>query len=366
MCYSTCHIARVKCFAFCYFFYCLLNTIANYSKSYVKMDIGNKTSAIITWNLIKMTILKIEQYYIPIFMCLSLLGNSLSICVFFRSKLRYFSSSIYLSALAVSDTGVLVTIIISESSANKVFRICIQNFFAFISVWLVVAVTVERYVAIKWPLLRRSLCTITHAKIVVIILTGIAVFFTIPWFEFFFSIDIHTQDNNTKSEISDTEDKNNIKSLILRIMDMIIMFALPLIMILIFNTLIVWNIYKQNHIQKDLFIESGTFRERIQIASNETQTKITKMLILISSTFICLNTPVYICWFINDYHISNKPIWLDVAWHISDLLWMMNYGINFVLYCASGHNFRRALIRMFTRRQDTGRNNNLTQIQNYE
>ena len=55
--------------------------------------------------------------------------------------------------------------------------------------------------------------------------------------------------------------------------------------------------------------------------------------------------------------IADKPTWLNVAWDISDLLWMTNYGINFVFYCASGHNFRRTLIRMFTRRQDTRTNN---------
>lgn len=44
--------------------------------------------------------------------------------------------------------------------------------------------------------------------------------------------------------------------------------------------------------------------------------------------------------------IISEPIWLNVAWRISDLLWMTNYGINFVLYCANGHNFRRALIHM--------------------
>ncbi|XP_012224277.1 thyrotropin-releasing hormone receptor-like [Linepithema humile] len=330
------------------------------------MNVENRT-ATATWYCIQETILEIEQYYIPVFMCLSLLGNSLSVYVIFRSKLRYFSSSIYLSALAISDTGVLVTIIISwlithvtkQENWATVFRICIENFFAFLSVWLVVTFTVERYVAIKWPLLHRSFCTIARAKIVVIVLTGIAALFTIPWFEFFFSIDIHTlykddtkmtyKDDNTTSD-SYSEDKNNMRSdSMLRIMDMSIMFALPLIMIVIFNTLIVCNIYKQNHVQKDLSIASVTSSEQIQIASNETQIRITKMLILISSTFICLNTPVYICWFITDYHITNRPIWLDVAWNLSDLLWMTNYGINFVFYYLSGHNFRKALIRLFTK-----------------
>lgn len=53
-----------------------------------------------------------------------------------------------------------------------------------------------------------------------------------------------------------------------------------------------------------------------------------------------MNKPIYY------QPIISKPIWLNVAWRISDLLWMTNYGISFIFYCASGHNFRRALIHM--------------------
>jgi len=134
-------------------------------------------NATTTLELISATIASIEKYYIPIFLCLSLLGNSLCVCVFLRTKLRYLSSSIYLTALAISDIGVLMMIIINYLAMYpdlnminpeiwvEIYKIvtCLSCFFRYTSVWLMVAFTVERYVAVRWPLLRRSLCTTARA-----------------------------------------------------------------------------------------------------------------------------------------------------------------------------------------------------------
>ena len=50
----------------------------------------------------------IQLYYMPALVVLGCVGNTLSVFVFFGTKLRKLSSSYYLSALAVSDTGFLV------------------------------------------------------------------------------------------------------------------------------------------------------------------------------------------------------------------------------------------------------------------
>lgn len=52
-------------------------------------------------------LMTIMQFAIPTIVFLGSVGNVLSILVFFATKLRKLSSSYYLSALAVSDTGFL-------------------------------------------------------------------------------------------------------------------------------------------------------------------------------------------------------------------------------------------------------------------
>jgi hypothetical protein len=51
-----------------------------------------------------------QLYYTPLLVGLGSIGNILSVFVFFGTKLRKLSSSYYLSALASSDTGFLVTL----------------------------------------------------------------------------------------------------------------------------------------------------------------------------------------------------------------------------------------------------------------
>lgn len=55
----------------------------------------------------------IQLYYTPFLVALGTLGNCLSVLVFFATKLKKLSSSYYLSALAISDTGFLITLFIS-------------------------------------------------------------------------------------------------------------------------------------------------------------------------------------------------------------------------------------------------------------
>lgn len=50
----------------------------------------------------------IQLYYTPVLVILGCVGNTLSVFVFFGTKLKKLSSSYYLAALAFSDTGFLI------------------------------------------------------------------------------------------------------------------------------------------------------------------------------------------------------------------------------------------------------------------
>lgn len=58
-------------------------------------------------------LLGFQFYYTPVLVLLGTVGNTLSVFVFFSTKLRKLSSSYYLSALAISDTGFLAALFIS-------------------------------------------------------------------------------------------------------------------------------------------------------------------------------------------------------------------------------------------------------------
>ncbi|KAF4525510.1 hypothetical protein B566_EDAN014934 [Ephemera danica] len=80
--------------------------------------------------------------------------------------------------------------------------------------------------------------------------------------------------------------------------------------------------------------------------SAHSQTKITKMLLLVSTVFVCLNLPSYVVrlWvYVRQDPQDEERSLLIILQHASNLLFSTNFGINFVLYCVSGQNFRRAL-----------------------
>lgn len=128
----------------------------------------------------------LHVYYIPIIIGVGFIGNLLSCLVLLTTHLKLRSSSYYLAALAVADTGYLLCTFIVYCSSKDVFNLYHMQGFcqffvyltyvcAFLSVWLIVAFTVERFIAVQYPLRRPYICTVSRAKTIVFSLTGVAI-----------------------------------------------------------------------------------------------------------------------------------------------------------------------------------------------
>lgn len=132
------------------------------------------------------------HYYIPTIVIFGCIGNILSVIVFCRTKLRKLSSSYYLAALGISDTIFLlvafatwlnfVNINIYNQRMFCEFFTYLSGLCSFLSVWFVVAFTVERYIAVQYPLKRQSMCTVKRACTVLVCLFVSGCFINIPYF----------------------------------------------------------------------------------------------------------------------------------------------------------------------------------------
>ncbi|KAL7732258.1 hypothetical protein ACLKA6_018494 [Drosophila palustris] len=133
----------------------------------------------------------VNKYYVPIICCTGSIGNILSVFVFFMTKLRKLSSSFYLAALAISDTCFLCGLFVQWLNFLNI-NIYNQNYFcqfftffsylaSFCSVWFVVAFTVERFIAVMYPLKRQIMCTVRRAKIVLLGLTMAGCVHCVPY-----------------------------------------------------------------------------------------------------------------------------------------------------------------------------------------
>lgn len=127
----------------------------------------------------------LDYYYTPILCFFGAMGNCLSVTVFCsNANHRSLSSSYYLSALAISDTGFLINLFavwldgmgvgILATNFGCPFVMYSGQVTCFLSVWLTVAFTVERFFAVYSPLLRPVYCTVSKAKKVIFGLTTFA------------------------------------------------------------------------------------------------------------------------------------------------------------------------------------------------
>ena len=197
---------------------------------------------------------RIDVYIIPIVVVVGIVGNTISLCVFLTTHLRKMSWSIYLAALSISDSGFLICVFVSWSNNVGVHvyhrHVFCQLFvyltyvWSFLSVWYVVAFTFERYLVIQYPLRRNELTTPRRARIVVVSLTILALVL------YNFALWTSSVQPMYHLEAFCTILPQYYELLtVLTNVDTFVTFVLPFLMILVFNTTIIYKITRY-HAQK--------------------------------------------------------------------------------------------------------------------
>lgn len=149
------------------------NVLEQHSKT---NETASEPSTTIYRNL-KAIIIYLFVFIPPVIIIAGTIGNVLSVIVFLRTKLKKLSSSYYLTFLAIFDTGFLWCYFLEwlniyDIDLYKQNGFCqlyswVYNTCSVISVWLIVAFTVERFMAVIYPLKRQSIYTVRRAKCIV-------------------------------------------------------------------------------------------------------------------------------------------------------------------------------------------------------
>uniref|UniRef100_A0A1B6D8L9 G-protein coupled receptors family 1 profile domain-containing protein n=1 Tax=Clastoptera arizonana TaxID=38151 RepID=A0A1B6D8L9_9HEMI len=313
-----------------------------------------------------------QMYYTPLLVALGIVGNCLSVFVFFRTKLRKLSSSYYLSALATSDSGFLISVFITwlDLIDVPVFNmpiVCQLSVYlgqacSFLSVWFVVAFTVERFIAVRYPLKRPSMCTVTRAKAVLVVLSIFSFTLCSPYLLISAPETRVNPNSNSTVEVCTVVLSWMDVARTLNYVDLVLTLLLPFLLIVVLNTLISKTVWRLARIRRSMTLSSkkrdsshflGEVKRptlaRAQSRTSSSQTKVTEMLLIVSTVFICLNLPSYVIrvWAFVSEAMHTQPSDIIILQHYFNLLFTTNFGINFALYCVSGQNFRRALVSLF-------------------
>lgn len=223
---------------------------------------------------------------IILFLLFGLIGNSLSATIMFRRSRRGLSSYFYLALLAMIDIGILYTgglllfleialNIHPQLHSNFLCRSAfyIQHFFTYISAWLIVAVTLERFMVVRFPFRSIRLCrlhvtyTITLLIFLFFSLYTAHCFFTMKIFSIEIQTDLGYHPNHTVCDLV-------IYPRLLAFVDLLFYSVLPSILILICNILIVITMFhaikkRQSYLQANSY--TPTTDKQKSASTNRTQ-----------------------------------------------------------------------------------------------
>lgn len=298
-------------------------------------------------------------YLGPIICAMGMLFNTINFAVLMQHQLKE-SPYTYLTGLAMVDFSALtlsfIYMVISHKAVGKFWRyydayiflpfvnVCVTS-----SVWIIVLLTIERFLFVRHPLWAKAKCDRASAKVKILGIVGLALVFNIPRFLVFKvyepSPGIWGLEHTEFRKSDDFFGINWVYSITVQI--------LPLIILLFANTYLVYAVMR-----------ARKQREQLQIRNNKEatwyrdQVRLTITLISIVCLFIvCIlpsafsDFPIAYFFFgrgtpVKDFRKSN--FYLILQYMANVLVWC-NLSLNFVLYCAFNEKFRRVMRHMIKR-----------------
>ena len=278
-------------------------------------------------------------------------GNLVTISVLLRPKLRAISSSVYLLSLTITDLLILYFGLFRRwMHYSFKFDIRVQMgcgphiwllyTFLGLSSWTLVALTVERFIVVKFPVFSRGGFSRRSAIIVVTaLLSVIAAFNSIYIFAYDKSvIKSDSPLNSNTTIVSWTCTRNPEMAWLVDIwllLDLALTSFAPFLFLVVGNTCIAQEVISRRK-------QTETSYPNVQ-----KHKPITKLLILLSVMFAVTTLPIRITLCVVP---STSSLWqsdeFKLWWAVSNLIMYTNNTVNFILYCSFGSNFRTELKAM--------------------
>ncbi|XP_074657215.1 putative G-protein coupled receptor 139 [Tubulanus polymorphus] len=314
-------------------------------------------------------------YVTPLIIIIGLVGNSISLNVFTSKRMKRHSASCsyYLAALSAADLLVLIVYVLVEwlksglpdlpgnlhlgivdvKGACHIF-LYLSYVVRFMSVWLLVIFTFERYIGVCKPLQKKKICTRKSARRIIsgLFLLALSVSIFRPLMSGVYEV---LPDSGVYRCVMSPN--LHLASFLLDSIYGICVTLIPFIIVLVFNMMIVRKLFRRTrrHNRFQGFI-SQEGRIRVEF---------TVILLAISTCFITLNSPYFVamCYqryqahfgehlFINHLSIETFSLVdfraLIGILKITKTIFFVNYCINFFLYSITGAYFRREMRMVFS------------------
>ncbi|XP_052807624.1 pyroglutamylated RF-amide peptide receptor-like [Mya arenaria] len=296
-------------------------------------------------------LLEFKKYALIITNIIGILGNFLVFYVFTRTKLKRPSTSRYLAATAIADSGYLMTVMLVSMTQHNNMRIqnrvgmCQlvqfgQHAFPFLIRWYLTAVVVDKYIGVMWPRKKSKMCTVFRAKCVIISLAIMAIvcYLYVTWF--FVSYDIEPP----VCSINWADKRVKDSWTILTRMDAIVNFVFPYIIMFSLTCLIAYRSWQYH--QHSMSAGERFLRRRRVTTPEDKEFKTTPLLILLVSFSLLLCIPNSTSRLRELSSSDFRPQITETTLMINGLFFyfeVLNSAIRIFIYILASNSFTRQL-----------------------
>ena len=302
----------------------------------------------------------IRLYYQSFISLTGFVANILALIVTLSRRMRKHSTCLYMSAIGGSDALTLVIAFVwwvsryVNTTSVWSCKLIIFTFYYAIhfSVTLLVAMTAERYVAIRFPFW--SHVHLTRRKSVYVIV-GVAMAILALDVPNLFTRTMITNEvtGSTRCLFSGSATLDMPYGFFLlyvwQWLDAGVYSFFPLTMLAIFNVLIIRTVRQRAAAMSDLS-ERDKKPAVATVTQSRTEQQITVMLLVVTFAFIALTTPIAVTLILEKTWTPPKDAHGSAIWRlwrtvVSNLMYT-NHAINFLLYSLSSQKFRREVVRL--------------------
>ncbi len=298
---------------------------------------------------------------LPIISFLGIVGNILNLLVLTRRRMlssmdRLEKSATYgLVALALSDmifclavfphsfVGTELPVVDGSHRYQlyyKLYGLGVVNLFLMISTWLVVTMSINRYIVVVYPLHARSTLSTSRTILVIVVVWLISALITSP---FFIHIEVELCLDAFQHPMFGFRPRFKGKvakclNLYMQWIWAIVADFIPIGILAVCNTRLIWELKKATVNRK-----RTAHGQKVRDSSH----KVTLTLVIIVLMLLFLVSPSEILRYINPYAAWGK-LGQTIA-QVTNMLQATNFAFNFVLYCAVSAAFRQTFKAMFSR-----------------
>ena len=301
---------------------------------------------------------------------LGLICNTLAIITLQRDRHKM-SMTVLLQGLAVSDNlflaytllySTLRTSILSDDDVSEWSRHLSRLIVAYVlpfgwiaqtaSIWIICAVTADRYLAICHPFKSERYCSLARSKRLLIAIWILSITFNVPRFFYYHHMAFRARGEAADAGIfvahANYKDDNWDKyHAVYHIgLTIVCLYAVPLPVMIVLNLLLVREIGSARARQRLMQRGKRTAKDHIRITLN---------LVVVVSVFVVCETPDLVASVLKTSSIDAK---LDAAamcyfMSVKELLLVACAATNFLIYCVFYAKFRDLLNQMFCKTKRT-------------